>query len=121
MDKVRKHILTIYSIVIGVGLAYTLWIKLTGLSLPCFYYTTTGFYCPGCGISRMFLALFKLQIGEAFFYNPVVFILLVLWNLIGITCFINKPFFMRNRKVLFTFFYTSIAVLFIYGILRNII
>ena len=121
MDIVRKRILIIYGVVIGTGLVYTLWIKLTGLSLPCLYYAITGFYCPGCGSSRMFIRLFNLQVREAFFSNPVVFILLILWNLIAIGCFFNKPSFFRNSKVLYGIFYGSITMLVIHGVFLNIL
>ena len=34
----------------------------------------TGLNCPGCGITRMFVALFHGDIYQAFRYNPLVFI-----------------------------------------------
>ena len=44
--------------------------------IPCVIYSTTGYYCPGCGVTRMLFALLRLDIKEAFMYNQLVFILL---------------------------------------------
>lgn len=38
----------------------------------CMFYTTTGFYCPGCGGTRAVFALFRGDILESLFYHPVV-------------------------------------------------
>lgn len=46
--------------------------------------TFTGLLCPGCGVSRMFLALLRFDFAEAFSWNPVVFLSLpILAYLIG--------------------------------------
>ena len=39
---------------------------------PCSFYTSTGFYCPGCGGTRAVLALFRGEIWNSLFYHPVV-------------------------------------------------
>lgn len=36
---------------------YYMLVKYTGFSLPCPFRAVTGFLCPGCGITTMFLAL----------------------------------------------------------------
>ena len=46
------------------------------VGIPCIIYSTTGHYCPGCGITRMLFALIRLDIKEAFMYNQLMFILL---------------------------------------------
>ncbi len=38
----------------------------------CTFYTTTGFYCPGCGGTRAVFALFHGDILKSLFYHPVV-------------------------------------------------
>ena len=50
----------------------------TNFYIPCIFKKITGFYCPGCGITRMFRSLLELNIYQAFRYNPLVFILLIL-------------------------------------------
>lgn len=45
------------------------------LSVPCVFYETTGLYCPGCGSGRAIYALLHGRIREAFFHNPLLFLL----------------------------------------------
>jgi len=47
-------------------------IALTGS--PCMLRTITGMPCPGCGLTRATLALFRLDAAEAFRDNPMVFL-----------------------------------------------
>ncbi len=119
--KTRKAILKIYSSVVIIGLLYYLWVKLTGKAIPCLYYLTTGLYCPGCGISRMFISLFKLDVKSAFAYNPVVFCLIILWSIIAVICCIEKARFARSRVFLYGFLAVSVALLLIFCVIRNII
>jgi hypothetical protein len=37
----------------------------------CFIKSTIGVPCPGCGLTRAYLALFRFQWYEAFFYHPL--------------------------------------------------
>lgn len=58
------------------GLSYLkLWLPATGLAIPCLFREVTGHYCPGCGMTRACLALLELDPGQAFRYNPLLFIL----------------------------------------------
>lgn len=61
------------TIVLLAGLLYYLIISITGKGIPCLYYMTTGFYCPGCGVTRMMKALLRLDFASAFHYHPVLF------------------------------------------------
>ena len=63
-------------ILVLVGLAYYGFVKLTGWGLPCPFYLLTGWHCPGCGISRMFMALLELDFMGALGYNALVLVLL---------------------------------------------
>ena len=65
-------LLTRCAIVLLVGLLYYLVIHITGIAIPCFYYTFTGFYCPGCGVTRMAVSLLRLDFEKAFYYHPVL-------------------------------------------------
>ncbi len=47
-----------------------------GFGIPCVFHKITGYYCPGCGITRLLFSLVKLDFYEAFKYNQLVFILL---------------------------------------------
>ena len=65
-------LLTRCAIVLLVGLFYYLVICVTGKRIPCLFYTITGLYCPGCGITRMAVSLLRLDFEKAFYYQPVL-------------------------------------------------
>jgi hypothetical protein len=50
-----------------------LWPVLVPLLRPCLFHSLTGIPCPSCGATRSVLALLDGQIGDAIFYNPLVF------------------------------------------------
>lgn len=60
----------------AIGFAYIILHKLTGFALFCPLYQATHLYCPGCGVSRMFLHLLKFEFAEAFSSNCALFCLL---------------------------------------------
>lgn len=115
----RKSIIKIYCALLLLGITYFIIIKSTSLTIPCAIYSRTGMLCPGCGTTRMFLYLSKFQIVDAFFCNPVIFILLIFWLAISVICFIGKPKIIANSKFLYISLYVSIFSLFIFGVLRN--
>ena len=41
------------------------------LDLPCVIRHITGLPCPGCGMSRAWLSVLRLNFGEAFRYHPL--------------------------------------------------
>ncbi len=55
---------------------YYLFVRITGMAVPCVFHEVTGLFCPGCGITRMFLAIGRLDLAAAFRWNPGVFVLL---------------------------------------------
>ena len=55
-----------------VGFAYFVWVKITKISIPCVFYVLTHKYCPGCGITRMVIALAKFDFKAAFKCNAFV-------------------------------------------------
>lgn len=108
--------------VLLIGTAYFVFVKLTGWSLPCIFHKIFNLYCPGCGISRMFLALFALDFKLAAQSNLFVFVFFV--PVLVFMFFRAKKFVFQgntsyskteNVLVIIT---TVLAVLF--GILRNV-
>ena len=89
--------------------------KVFNFTIPCLFHEITNLYCPGCGITRMFLSLFKLDFYQAFRYNPLVFILLIL----SIVYFLVKKIGKLNFKFP-NYIYYLLVIVIIYGILRNI-
>lgn len=114
----RKRIIKIYSIILLVGILYWLWGQLTGLYLDCFVRAATGVQCPACGISRMFLALLRLDFIGAFHYHPVIFCLFFLWNAVSVLCFWGKPKFLQKPRFLFSLLAVSVAAFVLFGIYR---
>ena len=58
----------------ALGVAYFIWLRLTGIAVPCVFYKITGWQCPGCGITTLFYRLGKLDFAGAFHANPFLFV-----------------------------------------------
>ncbi len=71
-----KKLLTELGAILLAGVAYLLLVRITGWGIPCLFNATTGLLCPGCGISRMCVALSKLDIAGAFRSNYLALIVL---------------------------------------------
>ena len=74
-ERLRKT-LTKAGLVLLFGVAYVIFHKLTGWGIPCVFNVLNGSLCPGCGISRMFLALLELDFVRAMQCNALVMVLL---------------------------------------------
>jgi hypothetical protein len=116
---------TIFFLIIGILLLFGYYFlnKKTGFSVPCMIHEITGYYCPGCGITRMFFALIKFNFAEAFRYNQLVFILtpfLVFYFFYHIYLYI----FEKKDKILVkipNYVYIILLIIVIaWGIVRNL-
>lgn len=120
-DRVKKVCFK-FVIIIGIGLAYGKWYAWSGIGIPCLFYQITGKKCPGCGITRMCMALLKLDLKTAFFSNPVIFSMLPLGMVLTLRwmkryiLYEDKRFTQYEEFVLIVI----IIVLIGFGILRNI-
>ena len=74
MQVIRKYkgILTAAAL----GVLYLIWLHGTGIAIPCPFRMVTGRLCPGCGITRMFVCLSRLDFEGAFRANPFLFVTL---------------------------------------------
>ena len=75
-SKRLKKVLVKFGIALLVGLAYLIFVRLTGLGIPCLLTLFTKGHCPGCGITRMFLALSRLDFAAAVRANALLMILI---------------------------------------------
>ena len=62
--------------------------------IPCLIRYTTGLICPGCGMTRAWLSVLRLDFAKAMYYNPTFWSVLFLPRLI-----INKGILFSNQKV----------------------
>lgn len=117
-----KFLLYLIGLFIFIRLYYFLFLE-CGIVIPCMFHRITGFYCPGCGVTRMLSSFAKLEFYQAFRYNPLLFIAspFVLLFLIDIVikwlCQREDYFYKRidNKGWI-----VLLIVVILYGILRNI-
>ena len=117
-EKIKKSIkltiILLFSLITFLYLNYNF-----SFFIPCIFHELTGFLCPGCGITRMFISIIILDFYQAFRYNPLVFVLLPFFLIYGTIYYINwiqdKKFHI-NKKI--WYFLLIIAIIFM--ILRNI-
>lgn len=108
-------------IILIIGALYAVFIKLTGLSIPCVFRSITGYMCPGCGVTGMCLNLLKLDFKAAFEYNEAVFCLLPIFAITaGRMCYLYIRYDRRQDKLCNILCYTMIGVLVVWGVARNI-
>lgn len=116
--KVIRYILCLLT----TGLAYAFFVSRTGFAIPCIIHYFTGYQCPGCGISRMCLAIMKLDFISAYNYNKLLFIISPF--LIYIIIYLLYRYIRYNdaktTKAQTVILYTLLVLLFIWGIVRNI-
>ncbi|WP_188893680.1 DUF2752 domain-containing protein [Microlunatus endophyticus] len=70
-------------IFVGFGLAVSGLYATTGIGFPCPLRAVTGWECPLCGGTRLGSSLLHGHIRQAFDYNPVVFIGLIVMTILG--------------------------------------
>lgn len=92
------------------------------ISIPCIFHLITGFYCPGCGITRMIIALSNGKFYQAFRYNSFLFLLTPLFLIFIINYLYSL---IKNKKPLYQkipnkYWYILIFFLLLFGIIRNI-
>ncbi|HJG87184.1 DUF2752 domain-containing protein [Pseudoflavonifractor capillosus] len=117
-----RRLLLQAGLILGIGLAYAVFAGLTGLSIPCPFHALTGLLCPGCGVTRMCLALLTLDLSAAWAANPVLLLLLpVLAALLARQAAryvkTGRSAFSRGESALV---WGMAAVLLLWGIARNL-
>lgn len=73
-DTPKKRLLRVA--LIGGGLlillaGYGIFYNATGQGIPCILYRITGLQCAGCGLTRAFSAVMRLDLSASFAYNPL--------------------------------------------------
>lgn len=91
-------------------------------AIPCLFHEITGWYCPGCGITRVFISLSHGNIGQAFRYNSLVTTLFpVAVILLGNSyyCWLLDRKETLTKKVPNWIWYCFIMLAIFFAILRN--
>lgn len=117
-----KKKITIILIIIPLLIIYLFVGHRYHIYIPCPIHFMTGYYCPGCGVTRMLFSILKLDFYQAFRYNPLLFILLPFFVFFYIESLIAEG---KNRKALYNkvpdyIYIIVLIILIIYAILRNI-
>ena len=80
----KRRLLVGGGALLALGLGYALWVRLTGLAVPCLFHAVTGRLCPGCGVTQMCLALLRWDWAAAWEANPVLLMMLPVLTVIGV-------------------------------------
>lgn len=83
MERTRR-LRTAGGALLGLGLSYAVWVRLTGLAVPCPFRAVTGWMCPGCGVTRLCLALLRWDWAAAWDANPVLLLMLPVLAVLGV-------------------------------------
>ena len=116
----RKNLIITVGILAAIGFIYFIFVKCTGLTIPCPLRSFTGFYCPGCGFTTCFLALSELRFADAFAANPVFFILLFFWLIFLIFILVYPHKRLLRKKTFMILLLTSLGILTVFCIIRDI-
>lgn len=120
--RIIKIILIIAISIIGLITYYYL-NQNYNFSIPCLFHKITGYYCPGCGITRCLFSLLEGKIYQAFMYNQLVFILLpffIIYFIYNSYIYIfNKENKLINKIPNYVYIILLIIVI-SFGIIRNL-
>ncbi|WP_037373151.1 DUF2752 domain-containing protein [Anaerovorax odorimutans] len=110
-------------IVFCAGLMYAYLYSYYSIRIPCVFHTVTGLYCPGCGISRMCIALLHFNFKGAFSYNQGVMLALPIMIIIAAQVIIKyiKSGNTRLTKGQNIVVWVLVIYFITFGIIRNIL
>ena len=75
MSARLRSVVKKYSVILGIGLAYLVFVLITGWGIPClFNLITRGLKCPACGVTHMIMAAVKFDLSLAYSCNPFLFL-----------------------------------------------
>ena len=121
----KKRLIKLTATVISAlaaGEGYLIFIRVTKSGIPCIFRTFWDIFCPGCGVSRMFVSLSQLDILAAFGYNPFIFCLLPIGITLGVRYSVS--YVKSGRRHLDKLETAALVIVLIlaviFGVLRNI-
>ena len=94
------------------------------IHVPCLFKTLFNIPCPGCGMTRAFLEIFKFNFSKAFYYNilsiPLFIFLIYSFALIVYDVIHKKNIFFTKTNKLFNKYWILIVILLIISEIVNI-
>lgn len=121
MKERRNKVLGTFAVLAVAGVLYGLITGWLGFGIPCPVHYFTGFKCPGCGVSRMFISLMKLDFKSAFEANRLLLVTLpVIASLLFVYFFRYIKTGSRKISKAENIIYIVLIISFlIFGVVRN--
>ena len=126
LNTTKNRIIFVSSSAVALLLLLNIYIylyKTYHLAIPCIFHKITNLYCPGCGATRVVIALFSLDFKTALRQNAVLTFLLPILALYYLDKIVswtfNKPTIIAH-KIPKIFWYIMVVILIIFCVLRNI-
>lgn len=121
MKERRNKVLRTFAVLAVAGVLYGLITGWLGFGIPCPVHYFTGFKCPGCGVSRMFISLMKLDFKSAFEANRLLLVTLpVIASLLFVYFFRYIKTGSRKITKAENIIYIVLIITFlIFGVVRN--
>lgn len=121
MKERRNKVLRTFAVLAVAGVLYGLITGWLGFGIPCPVHYFTGFKCPGCGVSRMFISLMKLDFKSAFEANRLLLVTLpVIASLLFVYFFRYIKTGSRKISKAENIIYIVLIITFlIFGVVRN--
>lgn len=119
--RLKKRSVT-YLCVLAAGVAYYIWVRITGIGIPCIFHEITGWSCPGCGVTTLIMSAAAGRFDQARSANPFLFytwpliLFFIVWNEIKLI----KGRKYRADKLIEVLMLLYVIALIVFGIARNI-
>ena len=84
------------------------------IHIPCIFNLVTGYECPGCGMTRVVLALLDGNVYQAFRWNMLVFLLIPIYSAYALLS--RKEQHAKKSKMIMV---TMLSLTVLFFILRN--
>ena len=122
MERGRR-LLAVGGALLALGLGYAAWVRLTGLAIPCPFRTVTGRLCPGCGVTRLCLALLRWDWAEAWNANPALLLMLPVLAVLGARLAVRyvREDATAGPRWESALMWAMAALLVVWGVVRNLI
>ena len=112
----KKRIIILGLCILGIIAYHIIYVR-TGIGIPCPIHELTGIFCPSCGSTRMIFSILELKLVKAFWYNPYLFVLIILFIIYLILKIVFKLKISINNKYFYILFIISLIG---WTIIRNI-